>query len=139
MNKKSKTNKSLQDKPDNKTDIKYLKIPNICFSLTSKDDEREIEFSKQRKKRGFDDSETWSLTDTICKFILPRLKRFKNLHNYRISSIGTVEWNNILDKMILSFSLIERDNGLRNYNDEELKQIDEGLNLFREWFMELYW
>jgi len=28
-------------------DVKYLGVPNICFSLTDKDDKREIEFIKQ--------------------------------------------------------------------------------------------
>jgi len=56
-------------------DVKYLGIPNICFSLTDKDDKREIDFIKQRIERGFDDSETWSLRDSMALFILPRLKR----------------------------------------------------------------
>ena len=62
-------------------DIKYLGIPNICFSLTGKDDKREIDFIKQRLERGFDDSETWSLRDTIALFILPRLKRYQEIAN----------------------------------------------------------
>ena len=36
-------------------------------------------FLWQRWTRGFDDSETWSLYDTIARFILPRLKRFKEI------------------------------------------------------------
>ena len=42
------------------TDPKYLGVPNICFSLTSPTDDREAEYSIQRKERGFDSSETWS-------------------------------------------------------------------------------
>ena len=55
------------------TDPKYLGIPNICFSLTDKDDKREEKFIKQRLQRGFDDTETWSLRDTIADFVVPRL------------------------------------------------------------------
>lgn len=38
-------------------------------------------FLWQRWTRGFDDSETWSLDSTISYFILPRLKRFKEIYN----------------------------------------------------------
>ncbi len=62
---------------DNKIDIKHIGIPNICFSLTSNDDKREVSYSEQRKERGFDDSETWSLSDTIANFIIPRLEKIQ--------------------------------------------------------------
>jgi len=60
-------------------DFKYMQIPNICFSLTDVDDKREMEFKKQRLERGFDDSETWSLRDTIANFIIPRLERYEEI------------------------------------------------------------
>jgi hypothetical protein len=50
-------------------DVKYLGVPNICFSLTDKNDKRGIEFTKQRIERGFDYSKTWSLRDSIALFI----------------------------------------------------------------------
>lgn len=49
-------------------DIKYLGIPNICFSLTDKNDDREKTYKQQRIEMGFDDSETWSLTDTQRRY-----------------------------------------------------------------------
>lgn len=120
-------------------DVKYSKVPNICFSLTDEDDDREVEFAKQRQLRGFDDSETWSLTDTICRFIIPRLKRFKEVNNGMPNPLTMNEWNAIIDKMLLAFELTTREEGSRIWNDEESKQIDEGLDLFREWFMALWW
>jgi hypothetical protein len=33
-------------------DFKYLGIPNICFSITDKEDKRETYFKKQRIERG---------------------------------------------------------------------------------------
>ena len=106
-------------------DIKYSKVPNICFSLTDENDDREVEYSEQRKIRGFDDSETWSLTDTICRFIIPRLKRFKEVRGTP-SQLSEEDWNIILDKMILAFELTTRENGIRIWSEEESKQIDEG-------------
>ena len=120
-------------------DIKYSKVPNICFSLTNEDDNREIEFSKQRQLRGFDDSETWSLTDTICHFILPRLQRFKEINASTPAQLTEQEWNDILNKMIIALQLTCKDKGSRIWSEEESKQIDEGLDLFREWFMALWW
>ena len=75
-------------------DIKYLGVPNVCFSLTNKDDDREEKFSKQRIERGFDDSETWSLRDTIANFILPRLKAFNEITFSRPADLEDIsEWN----------------------------------------------
>ena len=117
-------------------DIKYINVPNICFSL---DDTREGIYSEQRIKTGFDDTETWSLTDTISNFTIPRLKRFKEVSDCYPSNISFDEWNEILNKIILSFELISRNEGDRIWSSEESKQIDEGLDLFREWFMFLWW
>lgn len=124
----------------NKKDIKYLGIPNVCFSLTDKKDEkREPKFSEQRKEVGFDDTETWSLTDTISRFIIPRLKRFKVVNNGVPHGQTEESWDMILDKMILSFELTCRDSGSRDYTDEERIQLNEGLDLFRKYFFELWW
>ena len=120
-------------------DVKYSKVPNICFSLTDKTDNREPDYVKQRQLRCFDDSETWSLTDTICHFILPRLQRFKEINASTPGQLTEQEWNAILDKMIVAFQLTCKDKGSRIWSEEESKQIDEGLDLFREWFMGLWW
>ena len=119
------------------TDIKYLNIPNICFSLTEETDNREPIYSEQRQLRGFDDSETWSLTDTICLFILPRLQRFKEINASTPAQLTEKEWNDILDKIIISLQLTCKEKGLRIWTEEESKQINEGLGLFREWFIML--
>ena len=120
-------------------DIKYLGIPNICFSLTDSYDKREKDFKKQRIERGFDDSETWSLTDTISNFIIPRLKRFKEINGGILCEMTSEEWNLILDKIIRAFELSARDKGSRIWNKEEEKELDEGLDLFRQWFFALWW
>ena len=120
-------------------DIKHLGIPNICFSLTDSYDDREKDFKKQRIERGFDDSETWSLTDTISNFIIPRLKRFKEIAGGVPCEMTSDEWNLILDKMVRSFELTARNEGDRIWSKEEEKELDEGLDLFREWFFALWW
>jgi hypothetical protein len=126
-------------KNEEKIDIKYLGIPNICFSLTSKDDKREEEFIEQRKQNGFDDSETWSLRDTIGRFILPRLKRFKEVTIAHPGGLKEEEWDEILDKMIKAFELLTKENGAFMLTEGEYKEFEEGMDLFRKWFLALWW
>lgn len=120
-------------------DIKYINVPNICFSLTDKDDDREPKYSEQRKERGFDDSETWSLRDTISNFIIPRLERFNEVNNGYPSHLTMRKWRNIIKSMIAAFKLIARDEGIGIFTEEEQKQVDKGLKLFHKYFMCLWW
>jgi len=49
------------------------------------------------------------------------------------------EWDTIIDKMILAMELITRDDGIRFFTVEESKQVDEGMDLFKKWFIALWW
>ena len=119
---------------NNEKDPKYLGIPNICFSLT--ENKREIKYKKQRLKRGFDDSETWSLYTTIASFIVPRLKRFKKVNNGYPANLTEEEWDTILDKMIFSFENCDHD---KLFEKEFYDKYEEGINLFAKYFMGLWW
>lgn len=122
----------------NTIDIKYLGIPNICFSITNQDDKREAEYAKQRMSRGFDNSELWSLRDTIARFIHPRLKAFAENNCSIPYGIESEDWINILNKMIRAFELVFRDDGSFILTDEEQKEYDEGFKLFYEYFLALW-
>lgn len=126
-------------------DIKELNIPNVCFSLTNelnKDDKRQETFKQQRLERGFDDTETWNLDYTIASFILPRLKRFKQVVNCYPDDITFEEWQNVLDKMIYAFELrVKEDDESWTLEEEKAnyKKIREGLNLFTKYYFSLWW
>ena len=120
-----------------KIDIKYLGIPNICFSLTDKNDVREKEYSKQRIKRGFDNSETWSLGDTIARFIVPRLELYIELANDMIVIEG--EFKEGIDSFLDAMKLLSRDNGIRIFNDDEEERVEKGLKAFPNIFYGLWW
>lgn len=94
-----------------------------------KDDPRRKKFKKQRKRRGFDDTELWSLDYAIIKFTLPRLKAFRKSHCGYPGDLTAKLWNEILDKMIYGLEHYE------NYNDEKR---DEGLDFFFEYFVHLW-
>lgn len=98
------------------------------------------------KKKGLakiQDNELWSLDFTLAKYILPRLEKYRNMErmSYPSKLSGEEEWNDILDKMIYAFKyVIERDNFYFDYDTEKerIKKYKEGMNLFAEYFMELW-
>ena len=118
-------------------DIKELNIPNVCFSLITKGDTRELEFKKQRIERGFDESETWSLTDTISKFIIPRLKEYQIIANDILDRDDNLVSN--INKFLRAMELTCKDQGSRIYTKEEESELVEGLELFPKIFMTLWW
>ena len=124
-------------KKHDKKDIKYLGVPNVCFSLTKEDDAREEQFSKQRIERGFDDSETWSFRDTAANFMIPRLKRYQEIANDFLAR--DEELVKDVDDVIEALELIVRDDGICIWNDEEKVKVEEGLMKFPEVFMSLWW
>lgn len=102
-----------------------------------KSDRREPVWAKQRQLRGFDDRETWSLDNTIAKFVLPRLKRFVSVSNGHPGNITEAEWKKILRKMVRGFELLA--DGAWALDDKQHKQVDESMKLFAEWCKALWW
>lgn len=113
-------------------DIKYLGVPNVCFSLTD-----EKNFKKQRIERGFDDSETWALDCTIANFIIPRLERYIELTDKHVVK----DEKHIKDINIIleALKLIVKNDGVRNWTDEEQKLVFKGLEKFSSCFLDLTW
>lgn len=114
-------------------------IENVNFSLIDRDDYRWEEFKKQRLEQGFDESETWGLDMTIARFIYPRLKCFYNegeifSHPYGLTS---EEWINIVGKMVQAFELIVTTDPVK-WTEEQNNIVDEGLDLFRKYFFDLW-
>lgn len=120
-----------------KRDPKHIDVPNICFSLTSDDDSREPKYKKQRMKRGFDDSETWSLDVTFASFMLPRLERFKEI-DAEVNKPNK-KFNKDINNVIEALKLIVRDNGSRFFSDVEEKQVQTGLKTLSRVFLSLWW
>ena len=105
--------------------------------FTWTDNFRGKQFWKDRN--GIRDVELWSLHRTIAKFIYPRLRKYRS-----INQIGekhpmgeTIEsWDLKLGKMERAFRLILVDDW--EYSATEEKMIDEGLQLFKDWFLHLW-
>jgi len=110
-----------------------------------KDDKRYEQHTKHLKKFGFSETETWSLYSVIAEFILPRLKSFKDVTIAHPIDLSGKEWEEALDKMIfaLQWSLEYDKCNAFDIKEEKLKvnweKYKEGMDLFRERFMDLWW
>lgn len=120
---------------------------------------------RYRKKHGIytkvNPKECWSLDNTLCRFIIPRLERYKKDCNgtplkrpadKELSYLSPDEWDEIIDTMIWSFSEVLTEkvfnsgellgaNGMydrtkfQEYNDK----VQLGLNNFALYFRDLWW
>lgn len=114
----------------------------------SPDDVRLPRYHDQRKRRGFDDTEAWDLRGTIYKFVLPRLKRYKELSTGYPESLmsvigsypeiittseqnrGEVLWHYFLSEMIYAVEFA--------VNHETLDdRAEKGLVYFHQYFDDL--
>lgn len=113
--------------------------------LVPKDDNRYRRQLIQLKAKGYSDSETWALDSVICKFILPRLKRFKEINNGSPLGLTSKEWDAILDEMIFAFewNISEESDIVHNISEEEIqnnwKRYKKGMGLFAKHFRDLWW
>jgi hypothetical protein len=100
-------------------------------------DERAIRFAKQREERGWDDSETWNLDHSIATFVLPRLRRFRELDFCHPPHMSAEAWNAAVDDMIYGMEVCAADDDFRPEIDWE--RVRKGLSLFGENFRHLWW
>lgn len=99
-------------------------------------DNRLTKFAKQRAERGFDDTETWSLASTIAAFVLPRLKRFREVSQGHPADRTEEQWTADLDEMIWAFQQIVDD---ESWSFEEAERLTDALRKFGDQFMNLWW
>ena len=100
-----------------------------------KNDNRFFKHLNQIQKRGFSDSETWALDYTIAAFILPRLKRFRQITNGHPGHLTMEGWYNILMKIEYSFSMLTDDYAL----DKDDPEFKEGMKLFANYITHFWW
>ena len=104
-----------------------------------KEIKRRLRWFWQRRKRGFDDRDTWNLDYIFAEFMLPRLEAFKGLNNWYPANTTEVEWDEVLDDMIHAmrfhagkFDFDEPD--VRNY-----ERVKRGRKYMGEYFADLWW
>ena len=102
---------------------------------------KKIEFTDPEEnwsyKHVYPIEEVWNTNNTIAQFIVPRLQAFKALdkHGYCPAFKGMAEWNKAIQQMIDAFELLKQ---LTSFSKEEEQTIEEGLDLFRKHFRNLW-
>jgi len=96
---------------------------------------RDIKHWWQRRTRGFDDSEIWSLDYTISAFVLPRLIRYREVNKTYPQDMTMDQWNGIIDQMIRYFNW--ECNSVNSYALEN--PHPDGLKLFCQYYKHLWW
>lgn len=96
-----------------------------------------------RKKKGLSKirpEEVWGLYDTLAKYILPRLHKFKevNVNSYPQGFSSIEEWHNTIDKMIWSFEIVIKDDWSTRDALADIKRYEEGMALFAKYFRDLW-
>lgn len=93
----------------------------------------------QRVFRGYDDPGWWDIEISLARWIIPRLKHLReHTHGYPPGVGGEESWDKILGKIILAFELIVEMLGEDTNLPPIRDQIDEGLDLFRKWYFNLW-
>ena len=92
---------------------------------------REEEFSKQRIKRGFDESELWNLYITISKFIFPRLKQFIKHYPYNDNEQFLKDAKKFL-------KTLKKLNSGEILDEKDIEKVKKGLKKFHKIFLNLY-
>lgn len=100
---------------------------------------RSIKFFFQRLIRGWDDAETWNIDDTVAIFTLPRLRRFARLRCGCPTEISDAQWTKIIDQIIWSMEYIANGNHYVVADEEDREKLQNGLDLFGKWFLNLWW
>lgn len=128
----------------NEMRIKY-KVENIMNSLR---------WWFQKKRRGYSDLELWNLDDTIAKWIVPRLKAFRDTTQAYPANLESFEqWQEMLGEMIFGFEFSSdewyRDNVFqcsKESLEEKMAEFDSlvqraenGRVLFAKHFNGIWW
>lgn len=101
---------------------------------------RDIKHWWQRRTRGWDDSDTWSLDGVIATFALPRLRRFRELHGDCPLGMTMEAWDAMLDDMIYAMEVCVREmDEVVGREDADWERVDRGLEAFGTMFRDLWW
>lgn len=92
---------------------------------------RWFRFKWQKLTRGWTDEETWNLDLEFAKWMLPRLKRYKELSNSHPSQLTPRKWRTIMYQMIhgLEIQLHAED----AYSLLRIGKLCKDEELYRQW------
>ena len=99
---------------------------------------RQIPQENWSHKHDVPENEIWGTYHYIAADILPRLRAFKSYNKkgypcFRINNMS--DWNKVIQKMIDAFELLSVQ---KPYMEHDRPIIEEGLDLFRQYFVSLW-
>lgn len=96
---------------------------------------RPIRYWWQRRTRGWDDSDLWSLDYTLSKYLAPRLRRLRDYTHSHPCDVTHEEWQAEIDKMAAAFEWCGSD---ERWCEQTPEEVEQGLDLFRRRFFYLW-
>lgn len=125
--------------------MKFYKHPAyIGYATANNGKKRRKLWKKQFNEQGFDDTVTWSLDDSIVKFILPRLKRYYEIASNIIvmdekrSEEDTETFEEAIKSMIEGFEIQQADFNF-DADPEKLAKYMKAWELLAKWHRLLWW
>lgn len=99
-------------------------------------DDRHLLWIEQRATRGFDDTDLWSLDQTIARFLVSRLKAFRD-HHGSIANVPHSVRAKLEDAIVAFETIIERGDGCLIDEDDQIL-IKKGFKSLRQIFFKLF-
>lgn len=100
----------------------------------AKNAKRQRLWSKQRRERGFDDSELWDLDHTFARLMLPRVKAF--LVQHEEMTVEDKRWKRDMAVIVKAMELLS--DGEVWCAGEEAEQIAKGMRVFAKRIREMW-
>ena len=85
------------------------------------DDPRRERWDQQYKEWGFDETEIWDLTNSICHFLVPRLKKFREMLS------GLEKRERPVDKESITKMIENLENYIESSEDLDLTLLSKNL------------
>jgi hypothetical protein len=96
-------------------------------------------FVKQYEKQGWSDMDTWNLDSRFAEWIVPRLRRFIELHNGYPGGLTEKKWKEMLDEMLEGFEFMASEDWYGSCEIKKQEKAAKALKLFGEWAPHLWW
>lgn len=122
--------------------MKKKLLNNYSIAHTMKNNPNKKIWNKQRKKRGFDDTEIWNLHYTLYQFMIPRLERFRDITmsfpNSETSESYNEKLNFIIDSFKARYELYEKHGISIRENKEICENADRAAYLLGTLWFDLW-
>lgn len=97
-------------------------------------------YVKQYEKQGWSDMDTWNMDVRFAEWIVPRLRRFIELHNgFPGGDMTEKQWDKTLKEMLEGFEFMTTDDWYGSDEVEKQEKAARALKLFGEWAPHLWW